>query len=498
MDAFHDSEARDPPPRCHPKTRIQVISDLTKWIKRDNTRETPGEKRIVWVSGPLGAGKTAVFQHIAEALAEEDVIIAAFFFSRAKDANGLRGSLKNLFTTIAYQIAMSSPEIRRKIGLVVDSDNTILHRSLESQLRKLIIEPLQSATHSPPPKQCVVIIDDLDGCHGRISQYTLITQISNSLNRWPRVSLTFLIGSRPDHSVQHSLDLDVDTVLSRMALHFILTPSPEDVRTFLIAGFERICIEHPSRISSIRDWPSEETIDILVERSSGYFIYPSAVLKFVGDPKHLPVERLDIVLSSPEPNTFSELDKLYTQILSQATDGDATGGDISLLLRVLGCILLAKQDFSASMIESLLNLRKGDTHLTLQGLHAILDVPNNDSEPIRIIHASFMDFIFSPTRAGRRFHIDPRKLKKDMSIYYMEYLKGDFNVASDSQLRSSDGVFVATRRARHAAMTEYAIQYLIPSCREVHQEDRSLVFRHFKAIPKQSWMNILFNTPLST
>lgn len=496
VDAFHDSEARDPPPRCHPETRIRVISDLTRWIKQENTQETLGEKRIIWVSGPLGAGKTAVFQHIAETLAEEDVIIAAFFFSRAKDAKDPRGSLKNLFTTIAYQLAMSSPEIRRKIGLVVDSDNTILHRSLESQLRKLIIEPLQSATHTLPPKHYVIIIDDLDGCYGKISQYALITQISNSLDRHrPRVSLTFLISSRPDHSVQRSLE--VDNIFSRMTVNFMLKPSPKDVRTFLVAGFERICMEHPYRTSSIRGWPSKETIDILVERSSGYFIYPGAVLKFVSDPKHLPVERLDIVLSSPEPNTFSELDKLYAQILSQATGGDTTGSDISQLLRVLGYILLAKKDFSASMIESLLNLREGDAHLTLQGLHAILDIPNDNSEPIRLIHASFTDFIFSPIRAGTRFHIDPRKLKKDMLICCMEYLKGDV-VTSDSQLKSLDAVSVAPRRARHAAVTEYAIQYLIPSGRDVHQEDRSLVFQHFRAIPKQSWMNVLFNASLFT
>ena len=66
-------------------------------------------------------------------------------------------------------------------------------------------------------------------------------------------------------------------------------------------------VEHP--------WPGEGVIDLLVQRSSGQFIYATTVLKFVGSDFCSPKKQLALVLK-PEPTAFSDLDQLYTQILS--------------------------------------------------------------------------------------------------------------------------------------------------------------------------------------
>ena len=84
---------------------------------------------------------------------------------------------------------------------------------------------------------------------------------------------------------------------------------------FLQDGFAKICAENPILSHVEEPWPGEGIIDLLVQRSSGQFIYAAAVLRFVGADFCSPTKRLALVLK-PDPRAFSDLDQLYTQILS--------------------------------------------------------------------------------------------------------------------------------------------------------------------------------------
>ena len=61
--------------------------------------------------------------------------------------------------------------------------------------------------------------------------------------------------------------------------------------------------------------PEEGIIDLLVQRSSGQFIYAATVFKFVVADFRSPTKQLVLVLK-PNPTAFSDLDQLDTQILS--------------------------------------------------------------------------------------------------------------------------------------------------------------------------------------
>ncbi|KAF9443493.1 hypothetical protein P691DRAFT_622128, partial [Macrolepiota fuliginosa MF-IS2] len=56
-----DSSTRYPPPKCHPSTREDLRSRITKWLMGDNY-----ERNILCLLGPAGTGKSAVAQTIAE------------------------------------------------------------------------------------------------------------------------------------------------------------------------------------------------------------------------------------------------------------------------------------------------------------------------------------------------------------------------------------------------------------------------------------------------
>ena len=126
--AFHNSDERFDPPKCHPNTRLAVLSEIMKWVKWEGDLKT----FIMWVYGPAGAGKSAIAQTIAEMCEEETILLASSFFSR-NDAS--RSSVKPLIATIAYQITLNLPGVRDAILGAIERDPLIFSKSLAVQLK---------------------------------------------------------------------------------------------------------------------------------------------------------------------------------------------------------------------------------------------------------------------------------------------------------------------------------------------------------------------------
>lgn len=84
------------------------------------------------------------------------------------------------------------------------------------------------------------------------------------------------------------------------------------------------------------------------------------------------------------------------------------------LRRVLGIVVLLFECLSAAELERLLFQPAPTGGKTVQdilsSLHAILDVPNDLQEPIRMQHLSFRDFLVDYTRCDdNRLHVDQRR-----------------------------------------------------------------------------------------
>jgi hypothetical protein len=90
----------------------------------------------------------------------QDHFAAGFFFSRS--AAG-KNHEKCLIATIAYQILQSIPEPRSFIEAAVTKDPLIFMRSLNSQTRHLIVDPLKQMLAGPHnPSFPRLIVDGLD------------------------------------------------------------------------------------------------------------------------------------------------------------------------------------------------------------------------------------------------------------------------------------------------------------------------------------------------
>ncbi|KAJ7705528.1 hypothetical protein B0H17DRAFT_670258 [Mycena rosella] len=185
-DAAHDSGERYPQPRCHPETGTTILHDINAW-----SSEQDPSSSVLWLHGPAGAGKSAIAQSLCQTLEEEGRLGGSFFFKRG---HASRGNGNKLFPTIAYQLALRLPELKRAISQRMEDDPSITHKSLSLQLQKLIVEPCRDST---PTRPFTIIIDGLDECEGEDIQQEILRSIGRSFHK-SQPPLRFLVASRPE------------------------------------------------------------------------------------------------------------------------------------------------------------------------------------------------------------------------------------------------------------------------------------------------------------
>ncbi|KAF5367880.1 hypothetical protein D9615_010478 [Tricholomella constricta] len=431
--ATHDSAERPSPPKCQPGTRKSILEGIDKWVNDMRIRMSSTGRRVggqvLWLHGPAGAGKSAIAQTVSENLyASSKQLVGSFFFSRRTAGHDIA---KPFFPTIALQLAVSIPEMRRVIAPAIKKDSLIFDKSLATQVKHLLVEPflafLAAATHSqpdPPPSAppFLVVLDGLDECNDKNSQRTILDCIADVLHQLP---LCFVVVSRPELHIKdafHSGRFASGGILEERSLYQEVDENSlearQDVRAFIVKEFARIydSEKHRHFMKSVRKpWPRRDAIKILVNRSGGYFIYIATVVRFVDEEFFSPVDRLDeiIMVAAPGSSPFAELDKLYTQILS-------TNPNTDLLVRILGAIFIDlpsieyadKAIRDPKVIERIFDLKKGAVRSALRGMHSLLRVLHDTVESY---HASSYDFLFDKDRAGR-FFIDSAEHHADIAL----------------------------------------------------------------------------------
>ncbi|PPQ86587.1 hypothetical protein CVT25_006112 [Psilocybe cyanescens] len=409
--AFHDSGERFDPPKCHDNTRVAIIKRIMDWIS--GLDEDTREALVMWLYGAAGAGKSAIAQTIAEILQGQHFFLASFFFSRNDPQ---RGVAKWLVTTLAYQLTAKLPQVfRERVALTFEQDPLIVTRSLEAQFTALIREPLLELLHSgfSAINHIVIIIDGLDECDDTRVQARII-DLSFSLLDSGELPLKILIASRPEIDISSSFDAKPFSTLARIALDNDYQ-SEEDIRHFLADKFNEIKTQHRLRSYIPIDWPAKVSLDTLVQKSSGQFIYASTVVKYVASARHRPTHRLEVVLgiqlAKAGDSPFAELDALYHHILMGVEDVD-------LILQIIGFVILHPPGFSNSVtfIEAFFSLAPGDVQLLMQDIASLISVETYIGHPygveeftVRILHASLKDYLLDQSRSNF-FFVDRLKM----------------------------------------------------------------------------------------
>jgi hypothetical protein len=202
------------------------------------------------------------------------------------------------------------PGLRQHVNRIMEVNPTLHTKSIAVQLQALTVDALQSLS-SFPRCSYLVIIDGLDECRDTVTQHSILRPLCETITA-RKLPLRFLIGSRPESHIRATFDQRaLCSITHRVALDETFNPG-RDVQVFLLDGFADV-LSMPCHVQ--QPWPAKGIIDLLVQRSSGQFICAATVLKFVDADLYSPAKQLELILK-PDPTAFSDLDQLYTQILS--------------------------------------------------------------------------------------------------------------------------------------------------------------------------------------
>ncbi|KAF5329728.1 hypothetical protein D9619_009482 [Psilocybe cf. subviscida] len=391
--AILNSGGRADEVRCHPGTREEVIDVVEKSMDAPHFNNP----RILWLSGPAGAGKTAIMQTIAERCKDRGVPHANFFFFRP---DGSRNTAAALVATVIHQFIQLYPPVGDIVAAAVGSNPLIFQMDVQEQFEKLMhlpftVSKISRSIHRP----VVLLIDGLDECDSerKTAQRQVLQAIDNLLSR-NDVSYRVVIASR----VEPQIAMAFKQLQSRVDSIFLDEQYfPErDIRLFVTSEFEKIKSTHYLAHTLGARWPLVSDIEGVVTKSSGQFIYAATVMRFIAYSSSSPIlslQKVQGILPPAKNSPFAHLDAVYAYILQQVDNEEAVKAILAskLLVAELNiiktCLEEYRPKYSGVMIDSCIS--------------ELTPIVETRDGRLLFFHASFTDFLQEKSRAGR-FHID--------------------------------------------------------------------------------------------
>ena len=265
--------------------------------------ETPSSSKILHLFGSEGTGKSAIAQTIAECCKANGTLGASFFFSRASSE---RNTDKNLIATLAYQLCVTVPELKMFIGKAVDDDLSTFQKDVDTQMERLIINPIIQATNEGNTLRypILIVIDGLDECEGVKEQCAFLRSISGAIGRYS-LPLYFFITSRQERHIVDWLNEDRLTLRSILDLDQNQIQTKRDIEAYICSEFERIRNVH--RIPGSFNWPSQANIQMIASMTNRSFSRASEIMGTIGDQKNAPSleSQFEVILRTPGPGVNS-------------------------------------------------------------------------------------------------------------------------------------------------------------------------------------------------
>ncbi|KAK6343586.1 hypothetical protein TWF730_011177 [Orbilia blumenaviensis] len=488
-DAYFNSRLWEHTDRCLPDTRVDLLKRITAW------GQEPSSKIIFWLNGMAGTGKSTISLTVANEFADKGQLAASFFFSRG---GGNLSHAGMFVTTIAIQLANRLKALKHHICKAIQDDRRVASRALRAQWDQLIMSPLSNLKASALPP-FILIIDALDECEGD-NDIRLLLQLFTETASIEGINIRIFITSRPETPIRLGFRAMPEIFHFDLALHEVSrTIVNHDILIFFKARFKEI---RDISEGVPTDWPGDEIIDILVRKADGLFIYAATVYRFIKTyiGQWLPQNLLEVFLPRIEPahrhkrrkvplsSPTKELDAIYVQILNHSIEGVEEGEDKKELAeefrQVVGSIVVLSEPLSAAALERLLDIDQGRVRLRLRHLHSVLNVPQDQDSPIRLLHPSFRDFLLDKERCHNPlFWVDKKIAHQQLATRCLELLScSHAGLKRDICNLQQPGVLAAEVNKSLIAQRllpeiQYACQYWIEHLRqgEEHHYDNGSV-----------------------
>ena len=383
---------------CLTGTRECVLDEIECWA------EDFDKSPVFWLNGLAGTGKSTIAQTIAERTFANGSLGASFFCSRGHDD---RSNLKSIFPTLAFQLAQKHSNFQSSLIPLLQSNPDVIHESLQDQMQKLLVGPLQSAGVST-----VIVIDALDECRDEDPESAILFVLGQLVSKIPKVK--FFVTSRPETHIMTGFR---GPLLGRLTEVFILHHvEPCTVNKDIHHFFKHELLKLALPCSGIQGWPTDKQLDELCQRAAGYFVYAVATVNFLKHKFQSPLDRLDMLLKSSKGTvhegraklrSHASLNSLYTSILQTAFhENDAD--DDTMVRSVLSAVVLVTNPLSPSAIATLTGFQDNSVQHLLISIKSLLILHDDPGSPVQPFHKSFPDFFMDSSRClDKRFYISP-------------------------------------------------------------------------------------------
>ena len=393
---------------CLPNTRVDILDEIKTWAGRQDDRN------IFWLNGLAGTGKSTIARTIAREYYCKERLGASFFFSRG---DGDASNARKFFTTIALQLADKSPDLKRYICEATAKHSNIAHEALQDQWHHLILVPLLKLDSSFSPF-LIIVVDALDECEDQKNVQTIV-RLFTEVRSLSKVRLRVFMTSRPEVPIRHGFSQVPHSEHQDFILHNI---SPQIIDHDITVFFEHQFKTLRQDRGLPGDWPSHQSITVLVQKAAGLFIWAATACRFLSQGGQFIARRLSSLLegstslSKPE----EQLDKIYLTVLQSSIRqgyGEQEREEFCKTLKsILGAIVILYSPLSSVSLARLLWIPQDEVDGTLEDLHSILDIPEDQSLPIRLHHPSFRDFLLDKDRCrDSQFSVDEKKAHQTLA-----------------------------------------------------------------------------------
>ncbi|KIM27019.1 hypothetical protein M408DRAFT_172694 [Serendipita vermifera MAFF 305830] len=376
---------------CIQGTRKKSLEAIRKWAE-----DKSGEKPIFLLLDVAGSGKSTVAKHMVNEWTRENRLMARYFFSR--------DTVTTMNTSsFCVTIANALGERDRRFQTLIDvfkgrHDFGLL--SFEELFQGLIAKPLEELG-----VDAMLIIDALDECDNTDGSRnellgTLRTQHSSATR------LRVLATGRPE--------LDIKQWARGSGVEFVnffqLEGSDGDIEVY---------IKH--RLKSLPD--IQDRLYQIIQEADGVFIWARIACDLI-------LETIDVDGLLDELSKEVSLDFLYKVALGHSIPRDERSRQAFTV--VLQMILASRDPLSIVELERL-SPKRGIVAQVVNRLGAVL-LYKDSNDPIRLLHATFREFLINRSRAGVYF-IEPGHGHQTLALGCLRIIRRHFNQDEGTLLR---------------------------------------------------------------
>jgi len=364
---------------CMGGTRTALLEHLVGWALKPTNPGTPPNDPIAgnmyWLYGSPGLGKTSVANSLCDRLHGSTNLGGSFFCRR--DDPVLREPRRVLPTLISKLAGMWGP-YGKLVAQALKDDPQL---NPDSKRGEQLLMLLQSVT-KPPPRTLVLVIDALDECGDPSTRRSLLRCLLSACSSvsWVKIIIT----SRPEHDIQTFFD---QNSVERRDLGQD-DQSRDDIMIFSKKRMALVANNH----YLAADWPGEERLKQLVDRSGGLFIFVETVCRYVDDPDPDPL--LARVLDGELGEANVELHKLYTTAITSKI-GQSLEKFRSFIRAVV--VVATYRALPDETLASLMGLEARTVRSWVDRLSSLFYRDASENGGVRVRHLSVLDFLTGPT-----------------------------------------------------------------------------------------------------